>query len=203
MSNQAFTASELKSSFEEYLAGGSAYLISNRLRVNTAQFLRWVDEFSSSGEVDTQKISQKGFPVMAEKLHAALSKPDFIEVKEEEPKMELEPEKPKRARKVLTQDEKKDLYNFVRSGATKTEAAELFSVSIATVSNIMNSPKETKNTGVNVAIPNTDGVYTTQGVSSIAKMYGANEVAVTIEGDFVVVRFPKNKITRELLKGVL
>lgn len=203
MANQALTKEEINASIESYLAGESAYLISNRLNVNTAQFLKWVDEHRANRDVQPDSSDLRGFPVMANALAQALTKPALV--KKEEPVKE---ETERKRRKNLSADEKTHIIDCMILGEPRMEVAKRFDVSPNTVTNIMfaynnQSRKETSVMTIPQGQTPRDGEFLNLEGSNVEKIYGAKDVGVFFEEEFVTIRIPKKTFTKELLRGLV
>lgn len=100
----------------------------------------------------------------------------------------------------LTPVQKEQIYEAITAGGGTTEVASRFSVTGATIRRVYQEIKDSKvNAFIEPPFQDTSRVPET----ALAKLLESDEVGVFVEDEHIVIRIPKNKITRELLKGVL
>lgn len=114
---------------------------------------------------------------------------------------EMNTENLKQTRKHLTEKQKEEIHEAIKAGGTLSEISKRFSVSVETLKRADRHIKEKKARyeGLVNVTPTPDPLPDTLRT----QIYGMEDVAVSFEGEDVVIRIPRKNFVHELLKGVL
>ena len=104
--------------------------------------------------------------------------------------------------KRLTDAEKQSIIEAMNNGATRAAVAARFDVTPATISNTMFKYREDQAAKIasSANLPVKEEVAPEP---KLDKLVESNDIGVFFDGEHLVIRIPKAKITRELLKSVL
>lgn len=101
----------------------------------------------------------------------------------------------RKRRIVLTPRQKVGVVEAVYAGGTIKSVAERFGVSAPTIRSIVSQYGE--------LVPSDEPPAPSPKETAIQKLASMDDVGVLLDGNYIIIRFPKNKVTHALLAGVL